>query len=99
MHLHRLIADSVHRRGSIRHDEAFRLAFVPAGEDGRMIAVGEKQAHEVRRHRRLTRSAYREVSHAYRRDIHRVRTQQMMVVQAMPDPHTELEQPTKRYCN
>ena len=58
-----------------------------------MIAVGDEQPHEVRRHRRLTRSAHREVSHAYRRYIYRVRSQQMMVEQLVPEPDPELKQP------
>ena len=61
-----------------------------------MVTVILKKPHEVRRHRRLTRTAYREITHAYRRYIHRVRTQQTMVVQAMPDPDAELKQPTKK---
>ena len=58
-----------------------------------MVTMILKKPHEVRRHRRLTRTAYREITHADGGYIHGVRTQQTMVVQAMPDPHSELKQP------
>ena len=59
IHLHRLIADGLDRRSVVRHDESACLAFVAAREDRRMVTVRDEQPHQVRRHRRLPRTAYR----------------------------------------
>ena len=69
MQLHRLVSDSLYGGLTVSQTETVRLALVPAREDRRPIAVVQEQSQQVLHHRRLSRAAHRQVTHAYRRHI------------------------------
>ena len=71
--LHCLIPDGLYGCIAIGQEETVRLALVSAREHRRVKSVIQQQLQQILHHRRLTRSAYRQVTHAYRRYGYRER--------------------------
>ena len=69
---------------------------VTAGEDGRLVAIRQQQLHYICRHRRLARTACRQITHADGGHIDGERRQGTPVIQQMANGYSQRIKPAER---